>query len=135
MSVATDSQPHNFTGNLLSHLSDKSTYSEPQGPKENPIFDNTPWIAANEYGRNSKGSYYYLNEPSMYQLYKTARYTAFGWRLVYDVSADIWNNNFKLKFESLADDKAAEKNKLLRKRYRVGLLFQRAFIRAINMES
>lgn len=119
MSLATTPTPiMDFTANLFTrcprlHLKDEKTVKGEIEQARSTISDNRPWHAANQYGRNQKGTYYYLSEPTEIQLYKTARYTSWGWRIVFDTSADVWNNNFKLKFKELEADIAAEKNQQL----------------------
>ena len=118
----------NFTDILFANLPRFTDTAPPEseGKQDSSVYDTMPWRAANQYGQNAKGSYYYLNEPSERQLYKTARYTAFGWRIVYDTSADMWNNDFELDFLDTIPEDNVEKNKQLTKHFNSILFYQEA---------
>jgi hypothetical protein len=68
------------------------------GIAANTFRDQSPIRSVLEFGKNTTPSYYYLNEPSMWQLYHTARSTAFGHRLTFGLAGDLWSNQFGLKF-------------------------------------
>jgi len=60
--------------------------------------DNFPLYGSTDYGKGGSPTYYFMAEPTPYQLANTARYTAMGHRIVYGLSEDVWINNFSLEF-------------------------------------
>lgn len=60
--------------------------------------DNSPWMSAGSFGKEGSPDYYYLDDPTEFELQNTARNTEIGYRLTYGFAGDAWNNKFKLKF-------------------------------------
>lgn len=89
------------------------------------IKENFPWRSATGFHKNANApSFYFLSAPTKWQLYKTARFTAIGNRLVYGTNEDAWNNNFELKFDDLSKEESKEKNKELEEHLQSVLFYQ-----------
>jgi hypothetical protein len=79
--------------------------------------DNAPFYSATQFGKGGKPEFYYLNNPTMWELYRTARNTEIGFRLTYGFAGHVWNNDFGLVFPrgTLNEEEVKEKNILIRK--------------------
>ena len=121
MSSIPANAPNTFLMNLGGENPMSLTDSEGYG-----FMDNFAWNSVTDFGKNARARYYYLQDPGEQQLYKTSRYTEWGWRIVWGVTGDIWNNNFSLNFIDLDDKEAAEKNALLEIHFKDIKLYQEA---------
>jgi len=72
--------------------------------------DNSAWPSGLEFGAGDTPSYYYLDNPTAWQLFKTARFTEIGWRLTYGLTEDEFNNNYKILVDDVESEVLDEHN-------------------------
>lgn len=94
-----------------------NTLHSSQSDSFSSLSDNAPFHSATSFGKGGKPQFYYLNNPTMWELYRTARNTEIGFRLTYGFAGHVWNNEFGIVFPrgDLNAEEVKEKNILIRK--------------------
>lgn len=102
-----------FTMNLAQATYRKDNHLSQPLLNDGKIKDNIPWASASTFGKNATHNYYYLGDPSKYDLYKCARYTEFGYRLTYGTVEDALSNDFEIEVDGLDEEDNSKINKEL----------------------
>lgn len=89
------------------------------------------WRSSPQFAKNESASYYYLDEPTQLELYKTARFSPLGWRLTYGYANDVMSNLLKIKIKGLDPKDQEKKDQLIHKHF-IDIKFYEEFTKCVG---